>query len=80
MATSKNLDNFIINKVETMEVYEYMVDNGLVNEDELYLVQETTTNENELPSVTTANNGAFLRVVNGTWAVSTMANAEEASF
>lgn len=33
-----------------------------------------------LPDVTTDNNGAFLRVVDGAWAVATIANAEEASF
>ena len=33
-----------------------------------------------VPSVTTANNGQFLRVVNGAWATSTVPNAEEASF
>ena len=32
------------------------------------------------PTVTTANNGQFLRVVNGSWAASTVPNAEEASF
>lgn len=33
-----------------------------------------------VPTVTTANNGQFLRVVNGAWAASTVPNAEEASF
>ena len=33
-----------------------------------------------VPTVTTANNGQFLRVVNGAWATSTVPNAEEASF
>lgn len=33
-----------------------------------------------VPAVTTANNGQFLRVVNGVWAASTVPNAEEASF
>lgn len=33
-----------------------------------------------LPKVTTANNGQFLRVLNGVWTVSSIANAEEASF
>lgn len=34
----------------------------------------------ELPTVTTDDNGAFLRVVDGAWAVTTIANAEEATF
>lgn len=33
-----------------------------------------------LPAVTTDNNGAFLRVVDGVWTTATVANAEEASF
>ena len=33
-----------------------------------------------VPTVTPANNGQFLRVVNGAWAASTVPNAEEASF
>ena len=33
-----------------------------------------------LPGVTTEDNGKFLRVVNGEWAVSAVPNAEEASF
>ena len=32
------------------------------------------------PTVTTANNGQFLRVVNGAWAAATVPSAEEASF
>lgn len=33
-----------------------------------------------VPTVTTANNGQFLRVVNGAWAASTVPNAEKESF
>lgn len=33
-----------------------------------------------LPKVTTANDGQFLRVLGGVWTVSSIANAEEASF
>lgn len=39
MPTEKDLSNLIINKVESKEVYNYMVANNLVNEDEIYLVQ-----------------------------------------
>lgn len=39
MPTEKGLSNLIINKVESKEVYNYMVTNNLVNEDEMYLVQ-----------------------------------------
>lgn len=40
----------------------------------------TFTIDKELPTVTTENNGDFLRVVNGAWVASTVPNAEEASF
>lgn len=38
------------------------------------------TGGSSLPEVTTADNGQFLRVVNGAWSASTVPNAEEASF
>ena len=38
------------------------------------------SNGSSLPDVTTADNGKFLRVVEGQWAASTVPNAEEASF
>lgn len=41
MATEKNLNNFVINKVESQEVYDYMTANNLINEDELYLIEDT---------------------------------------
>lgn len=40
----------------------------------------TVTIPVELPKVTTENNGAFLRVVNGIWAAASVNNAEEVSF
>lgn len=39
MATEKNINNLVINKVENKEVYDYMVTNNLINEDELYFVK-----------------------------------------
>lgn len=51
MATEKKINNFIINKIENEQVYEYMVQNNLINEDELYLIQDIETqvdwNEND---------------------------------
>ena len=41
MSTEKNLNNLVINKVESQEVYDYMKANSLINEDELYLVEGT---------------------------------------
>ena len=42
MATNINLQNFVINSVESKEVWDYMVGNGLVNENELYIVHGYT--------------------------------------
>lgn len=41
MATEKQISNLVINKVESQEVYDYMASNNLVNEDELYLIENT---------------------------------------
>ena len=43
MPTIKNINNLVINQVENQEVYEYMQANGLVNDDELYLVEGEST-------------------------------------
>lgn len=42
MATEQQLNKFVINKVENQDVYNYMVENGLVNDDELYIVEGDT--------------------------------------
>lgn len=40
MPTIKDLTNFVLNRVESKEIYEYMKNNNLLNDDELYLVQD----------------------------------------
>ena len=47
---------------------------------EAYLMALITKMGEGVPTVTTANNGQFLRVVNGAWAAATVPSAEEASF
>lgn len=47
MATEKNLNNLVINKVENKTVYDYMKANNLVNADELYLVIDQDENATE---------------------------------
>ena len=44
MPTLKDLTNFVLNRVESKEIYEYMKNNNLVNDDELYLVQDDAPN------------------------------------
>ena len=39
MAISRDINNLVINKVESQQVYDYMVQNNLINDDELYLIQ-----------------------------------------
>lgn len=46
MPTEKNVTNLVINKVESQEVYDYMVANNLINDDELYFVQESDSSGN----------------------------------
>lgn len=38
MPTTTDLNQLIINTVESQEVYDYLKTNGLINEDEIYLV------------------------------------------
>lgn len=56
-----------------------------VGNDGIPTIMDTTDPTNiwtpqTLPTVTADNNGAFLRVVDGAWAATTLPNAEEASF
>lgn len=46
MPTEKNVTNLVVNKVESQEVYDYMVANNLINDDELYFVQGSDSSEN----------------------------------
>lgn len=48
MATDKILSQFIINKIENEEVYKYLEDNNLINDDELYIIEnnESDTDSN----------------------------------
>lgn len=40
MSTEKNLENLVINKVESEAVYNYMKANNLINVDELYFIKD----------------------------------------
>lgn len=46
MPTEKNVTNLVVNKVESQEVYDYMVANNLINDDELYFVQGSDSSGN----------------------------------
>ena len=50
MATEKNLNNLIINKVESQAVYDYMKTNSLINADELYFISGADDNATETES------------------------------
>lgn len=50
MATEKNLNNLIINKVENQAVYDYMKINNLINADELYFISGADDNATETES------------------------------
>lgn len=39
MPTSKKITNFVINKVTTKAIFNKMKEKGLINDDEIYLVE-----------------------------------------
>ena len=71
MATNKNLSNLVINKVESQTVYDYMKATGLVNEDELYLVNDTGSGSIDASSIdgldTYLTNTGCVRFLSGSY-------------
>lgn len=71
MATNKNLSNLIINKVKSQAVYDSMKATGLVNEDELYLVNDTGSGSIDVSSVngldTYLTNTGCVRFLSGSY-------------
>lgn len=65
-SVSEQITSAIPTKVSTFEN-----DSGYITADKI---------PSSLPTVTAENNGAFLQVVDGVWAVSSITNAEEVSF
>lgn len=51
-----------------------------INDTDNGTVEGVETADNSLPTVTTADNGKCLRVVNGAWAAVEIENAEEATY
>lgn len=70
-------DNIISNKMEIDNKVDKVEGKGLSTND---FTNEDKEKLNSIPEVTEDNEGDFLRVVNGVWAVSSIANAEEESF
>ena len=64
---TENLSTLKIHKL-TQAQYDRELDAGNLDENALYLTPYEAQNETDgLPSVTSDNNGAFLRVVDGVW-------------
>ena len=82
MPSSKNISSLVINEVPSLEIFNSMKSQGLVNEDELYLVNEGggSSSGSGLPIVTSLDNGKFLRVVNGSWTAVAVSSAEGSNF
>lgn len=82
MPSSKNISSLVINEVPSLEIFNSMKSQGLVNEDELYLVNEGggSSSGSGLPIVTSLDNGKFLRVVNGSWTAVAVPSAEGSNF
>ena len=72
---TENLSTLKIHNL-TKEQYERELEAGRIDENALYL----TPYEETVPTVTSADNGKFLRVVNGVWAAASIPSAEEATF
>ena len=82
---NKQVSSLIINKVPSEDVYQQMVAQNLINDNEIYIVQDNNNKSGvitirEIPAVTASDNGKFLRVVNGAWAAVTIANANRVKF
>ena len=82
MPSSKNISILVINKVPSLEIFNSMKSQGLINEDELYLVEGNggSSSDSGLPTVTSSDNGKFLRVVNGSWTAVAVPSAEGSNF
>lgn len=59
MPTNKNLSNLVINKVESQAVYDQMKAQNLINEDELYLVNDSAGVTTHTQSADTITAGTF---------------------
>ena len=60
MPTSQNLSSLVINKVESEEVYNYMKNNQLINDNELYLTPDTSVNNKTYYiTLTTNSDGTY---------------------
>lgn len=69
----------IYDKDDTHESSRIKIGDGTTNISELAFVAEEFVNT-IIPTVTTSDNGKFLRVVDGAWAASYIPSAEEAEF
>ena len=78
MPSSKKISSLVINKVPSPEIFNSMKSKGLINEDEVYLVEDERSSR--LPAVTSVDNGKFLRVVNGSWTAVAVPSAEGSNF
>lgn len=81
---NKQVSSLIINKVPSEGVYQQMVAQNLINDNEIYIVQDNNKSGvitiREIPAVTASDNGKFLRVVNGAWAAVAIADANGVKF
>lgn len=75
-ALSSSSTNPVQNKIVNTEINSLKTLVG----DTAVSAQITNAISSAIPSVTVADNGKFMTVVNGAWAAETVPNAEEASF
>lgn len=65
MATEKNIPNLIINKVENQDVFDYLVTEGRVNENELYLIPGESGGVQDVMAYNSSSQG-YVSVVDST--------------
>ena len=71
---TENLSTLKIHKLSQAQ-YKRELAAGRIDDTALYLTPDTT-----IPEVTEADNGKFLRVVNGVWTAASISNFEEVRF
>ena len=86
---TENLSTLKIHKL-TQAQYDRELAAGNIDESALYLTPEEEIDlspyatvellNTKVPSVTTSDNGKFMRVVDGAWAAVALANAEDGGF
>lgn len=64
MPTTKEIPNLIINKIENLKVFEYIKANGLIKDDEVYIVDPVMDTELSTESINPVQNKVITEALN----------------